>query len=82
MGDCNPKELLLYGLKFFDIQIEREDDHTIFTEQNYVIKVEGDRMYRLFANGKEIAPFCNVAELCHFIKTEYAKSRTQYRSPG
>lgn len=81
MGEFNPKELLLYGLKHFDIKVEREEGLTIFTERNFVIKIDGDRNYHLSYNGKEIAPFRDVAEICHYIKTEHAKSRTEYRSP-
>ena len=81
MSHFKPKEILLHGLKHFDIQVEREEGQTIFIENNLVILIDEDAKYRLLCDGEEVSPFRDVAEICHYIKTEHAKSRTEYRSP-
>jgi hypothetical protein len=66
----SPKELLLLVLNGMDIKILEERSNLIITEKGYAIEIEGKSLYKLIHEGKVIAPYSDIIELCNFIRLE------------
>lgn len=64
----SPKELLLLVLHGMEIGILRQQGQLLEVEKGYSIEVEGPSLYKLLQQGRVIAPFSDVVELCEFIK--------------
>ncbi len=65
--DFDPHGLLLYALEYYGIAIERDEGKHVWLANGYSIEVEGTDLWKLYDNGKVIAPFADVDELCAFI---------------
>lgn len=72
METFDPKEYLLFGLKHFEIDIEKQAGKYVHLPKDYVIEIEGPNLYKLMQDGAVIAPFDDVEELCLFIKQDMA----------
>ena len=62
-------EILLEGLKFYEIKILSVEGNHVKLSGNYEIEVETNGMYKLLDEGYVIAPFDDINELCRFILT-------------
>jgi hypothetical protein len=70
--DYNPKDFLLFALDHFNLPIQSAADKYIHLEKEYVIEIEGPKLFKLMHQGQVVAPFGDVEELCNFIKTDMA----------
>lgn len=63
-----PRQRLLFALREFDIVVVSDKGQTLEIEKEYTIEIEQNGLYKLLWKGKVVAPFQDLAELCHFIK--------------
>ncbi|MEL6945251.1 MAG: hypothetical protein AAFO82_21575 [Bacteroidota bacterium] len=70
MDNFDPQEFLLFALRHFGIEVVKRDKKMIYLNQDYVIEIEGQHLFKLLQNKQVIAPFSDVEELCHFIKMD------------
>lgn len=63
-----PREWLLLALSDFGIAIVTDKGNTLEVEKEYSIEIEQNGVFRLTWRGKVVAPFQDLAELCHFIQ--------------
>ncbi|HOY05437.1 MAG TPA: hypothetical protein PLO67_08545 [Saprospiraceae bacterium] len=63
-----PREWLLLALSDFGITIVADNGHTLDLEKEYSVEIEQNGVFRLTWRGKVVAPFQDLAELCHFIQ--------------
>jgi hypothetical protein len=68
MEAYDPKELLLLVLKGKEVETLGHDGKFVEVQNGYTIEVEGKSLYKLLHNGKVVAPFADVVEMCDFIK--------------
>lgn len=70
LKEYDPKELLLFVLKHYQIQVLKEDGKQIETEGDFSIEIEGILRYKLYWKGMVIAPFDDLDQLCANISME------------
>ena len=70
LKEYDPKELLLFVLKHYQIQVLAESDKIIKTEGDFSIKIEGVLLYKLHWKGMVVAPFDDLDKLCANISME------------
>lgn len=58
------KEVLLQ----YEITIEKQEDHIIWTQSHFSIEVENNGLFKLMHLGDVVAPFDDPYALCQFIK--------------
>ncbi|HPI07984.1 MAG TPA: hypothetical protein PLM41_16450 [Saprospiraceae bacterium] len=63
-----PREWLLLALSDFGITIVADNGNTLDLEKEYSVEIEQNGVFRLTWRGKVVAPFQDLAELCHFIQ--------------
>jgi hypothetical protein len=63
-----PYEWLLLALSDFQIAILEDHGHYLVVEKDYSIEIEQNGIFKLLWHGKVVAPFQDLAELCHFIQ--------------
>jgi hypothetical protein len=63
-----PHEWLLLALSDFGIEVLADDGHTLEVAKSYTIEIEQNGVFKLKWLGKVVAPFQDLAELCHFIQ--------------
>lgn len=63
------KTLLLLVLKGMDIDVIGEKGKIVEVASGFSIEVEAQSLYRLSHEGMVIAPFDDVVDMCHFIKS-------------
>lgn len=63
-----PREWLLLALSDFGIAILADRDNVLDLEKEYSVEIERNGVFRLTWRGKVVAPFQDLAELCHFIQ--------------
>jgi hypothetical protein len=63
-----PREWLLLALSDFGIAIVADEGNTLDLEKEYSVEIEQNGVFRLTWRGKVVAPFQDLAELCHFIQ--------------
>lgn len=66
-NNMDAKEELIDCLRFFNIDMEREEGNKVYLIRGYCIEVEANGLYKLLQHGEVIAPFDDLNELCHFI---------------
>ncbi|MCU0389862.1 MAG: hypothetical protein MUE81_01965 [Thermoflexibacter sp.] len=66
----DPKELLLFVLNHYQIQVIREMGKIIETEGDFTIEVEGTLLYKLYWKDMVVAPFDDLDKLCANISME------------
>ena len=67
MEDYDPKEFLLFALRHFGIKVIAHEGKIVNIDQDYVIEIEGNNLFKLLQANQVIAPFADVEELCNFI---------------
>ena len=70
LREYDPKDLLLFVLKHYQIQIVKENDKFIETEGDFSIEIEGILLYKLYWKGMVVAPFDDLDKLCANISME------------
>ncbi len=63
-----PHDWLLLALKDFGISVLADDGHVVEIEKEYTIEIEQNGIFKLLWKGKVVAPFSDLAEMCHFIQ--------------
>ncbi len=63
-----PREWLLLALSDFGISILADNGQVLEVDKEYVIEIEQNGVFKLLWKGKVVAPFQDLAELCHFIQ--------------
>ena len=63
-----PREWLLLALGDFGIAVVSDDGSILEVEKEYSIEIEQNGVFKLRWKGKVVAPFQDLAELCHFIQ--------------
>lgn len=63
-----PHEWLLFALSDFGIAVVSDNGRFVEVEKDYTIEIEQNGVYKLIWKGKVVAPFQDLAELCHFIQ--------------
>lgn len=63
-----PREWLLLALSDFSINIVEDNGQVLEVDKDYVIEIEQNGIFKLLWKGKVVAPFQDLAELCHFIQ--------------
>ncbi|HAI76657.1 MAG TPA: hypothetical protein DCM08_10460 [Microscillaceae bacterium] len=69
----DPKELLLFVLKHYEIEIQHVGENTVEVEGDFTIEVEGVLLYKLLWKGLVIAPFNDLDQLCANISMELSR---------
>jgi hypothetical protein len=70
LREYDPKELLLFVLKHYQIQVLNEDGKKVEIEGDFAIEVEGVLLYKLYWKGMVVAPFGDLDKLCANISME------------
>ena len=70
LREYDHKDLLLFVLKHYQIQIVKENDKFIETEGDFSIEIEGILLYKLYWKGMVVAPFDDLDKLCANISME------------
>ncbi len=65
--DINYWDFLLFGLKHYNLKIEKIEGKKIFLEHDYMIEFEGDNLYKLLHKNAVVGPFGSIEGLCEFI---------------
>jgi hypothetical protein len=63
-----PREWLLFALQDFGIAVLADRGEVLEVEKDYTIEVEQNGVFKLLWKGKVVAPFQDLAEMCHFIQ--------------
>lgn len=63
-----PRDWLMLALSDFNIKIIADRDHILDLEKDYTVEIEQNGIYKLYWKGKVVAPFQDLAEMCHFIQ--------------
>lgn len=63
-----PREWLLLALDDFHIAVVADHGQLLEVEKEYTIEMEPNGVFKLLWKGKVVAPFLDLAELCHFIQ--------------
>ncbi len=63
-----PREWLLLALSDFGIAVVADKGMLLEVEKEYSIEIEQNGVFKLIWKGKVVAPFQDLAELCHFIQ--------------
>ena len=66
----DPKELLLFVLKHYQIEVLREHKNKVEVEGDFTVEVEGILRYKLLWKNMVIAPFDDLDKLCANISME------------
>lgn len=66
-SEMGKKEMLLDALRYYDIEIIDERTNKIQIGRGFIIEIESNGLYKLFADGQVIAPFDDLDELCRFV---------------
>jgi hypothetical protein len=66
----DPKELLLFVLKHYKIEVLSEYGNKIEVEGDFTIEVEGVLLYKLLWKDMVVAPFDDLDTLCANISME------------
>jgi hypothetical protein len=69
INEYDPKTLLLLVLQGMDIEVIKDNGKVIEVASRFSIEVEAKSLYRLSHEGMVIAPFNDVIDMCHFIKS-------------
>jgi hypothetical protein len=66
----DPKELLIFVLNHYQIEIKEVRQREIDVEGDFMIEVEGFMLYKLYWNDTVLAPFDDLDKLCAYISME------------
>lgn len=69
----DPKELLLFVLKHYEIEVLHVGENKVEVEGDFTIEVEGVLLYKLLWKGLVIAPFNDLDQLCANISMELSR---------
>ncbi|TAF63534.1 MAG: hypothetical protein EAZ55_13140 [Cytophagales bacterium] len=69
----DPKELLLFVLEHYQIQVIKHEGNKIYTEGDFTIEVEGTLQYKLWWKEWVVAPFDDLDTLCANINMELSR---------
>jgi hypothetical protein len=64
-----PYAWLLFALGEYEIEVLNTSEIKVQVEKGYDIEVEANGLFKLFSDGKVVAPFDDLDELCWFIKS-------------
>ncbi|NJL76327.1 MAG: hypothetical protein HC892_16240 [Saprospiraceae bacterium] len=62
------KEWLLLALESYEISVVQDKEGCLEVENDYTVEIEQNGVFKLLHEGKVVAPFMNLDELCSFIK--------------
>ncbi|HMO38736.1 MAG TPA: hypothetical protein PKC76_07600 [Saprospiraceae bacterium] len=62
------RDHLLMALRFYEIDIIRDQGKYLDLENEYQVEIENGFLFKLLWQGKVIAPFTDLDEMCQFIK--------------
>jgi hypothetical protein len=63
-----PKEWLLFALKEYQISLLADNGDNVRIENGYEVEIEQNGVFKLKHEGKVVAPFRDLDELCGFVK--------------
>ncbi len=61
------KNLLKEALQVYNLPIVKEENNLIYLQNEYIIEVEDNDIYKLSQDNYIIAPFSDLNELCTFV---------------
>ncbi|MEM1220288.1 MAG: hypothetical protein AAGH79_15310 [Bacteroidota bacterium] len=67
MADLHKEQALKDALTQANIPITKQDGKYFHLERAYIVEVEQNGIYKLTQQGKVIAPFADLQELCDFM---------------
>lgn len=67
MTNLQKEQALKDALAQASIPIAKQDDKYFHLEREYIVEIEQNGIYKLTQQGKVIAPFADLEELCDFI---------------
>jgi len=67
MSDPQKQQALKDALALADIPIVKQEGKYFHLEREYIVEVEQNGIFKLTQQGKVIAPFADLQELCDFI---------------
>lgn len=70
MENYDSKGFLLFALNHFNLSVERHEGKMVYLAKEYMIEIEGKKLFKLLHGGDVVAPFSDVEELCDFIKRD------------
>ncbi len=70
MEETDPKQVLLFALKRYNLEVKTQEGKMIKLEKGYLIEIEDINLFKLLQGGQVIAPFAQVEEMCQFIKMD------------
>ena len=63
-----PTEWLLYALKEYQINLLADNGDKVQIENGYEVEIEQNGIFKLKHEGKVVAPFVDLDELCGFLQ--------------
>lgn len=63
-----PREWLLLALSDFNIAVLADHGDVLEVGKEYSIELEANGVFKLRWKGRVVAPFQDLAEMCHFIQ--------------
>lgn len=73
LKEYDPKELLLFVLKHYQIEVLSIEDNKVEVEGDFTIEIEEILLYKLLWKGLVIAPFDDLDTLCANIAMELSR---------
>jgi len=73
LKEYDPKELLLFVLNYYQIEVLSSDGSKVEVEGDFTIEIEGILLYKLLWKGLVIAPFDDLDTLCANINMELSR---------
>jgi hypothetical protein len=70
LAEYDPKELLLFVLEHYKIEIWNVGANRVEVEGNFSIEIEGVLLYKLYWENMVLAPYNDLDELCATIVME------------
>jgi hypothetical protein len=64
----DPHDYLLYALEQYGFAVQNDDGKLVALTNGYSIEIEGTDLWKLREDGKVIAPFADLDELCSFMQ--------------
>lgn len=69
----DPKELLLFVLKHYEIEVLGIQENKVEVEGDFTIEIEGVLLYKLLWKNLVVAPFDDLDQLCANIRMELSR---------